>query len=289
MKLGGLAMRFKLLATDLDGTLLKNDKCIDSETIEYIIKFQKNGGKLVLITGRRISEIWDYINCLKVLDYKSGYVVTCDGQYIWDIGKNKKIANEYLNSQDIVYLLGLSIINKFIISLYDEHNDFLIFKKQRILKYIILYLYYKVVKKNNRIKFISRRKAVELFKTNNIEKISLKSITLNSNISSFFQNLLNGLHDYNITLIENKRIEISKKNVNKCQALKEIMKWNHFCNDDIVVFGDEGNDIGMLQYFNNSFAMGNASNHVKQSAKFITDTNENQGVLKIMKKYISKC
>jgi len=281
-------MSIKLLATDLDGTLLKNNKCIDPETIDYIIKFQENGGSLVLITGRRISEIWDYVHSLKMLDFKSGYIVSCDGQYIWDISSDKKIKNEFLSIQDISYLLKAVKINKFNVSFYNENNDFLLLNKQKILSKLILFSYHKFVKKNSRLKFITQYKAIELSQTGNIEKISFRNSDSAFDICSYFEALLNEIHEYSIVLVEERKIEISKKSVNKCEALKQIVQWNYLCNDDILVFGDEGNDIYMLRYFNHSFAMGNACEYVKQAAKFVTDTNENQGVLKVLKNYIDE-
>ncbi|RXT03669.1 Cof-type HAD-IIB family hydrolase [Ammoniphilus sp. CFH 90114] len=281
-------MKIKLIATDLDGTLLKNNNSIDSETTEFLIKFQSKKGILVLITGRRLNEISEYIDSLKMLDFKTGYIVFCDGQYVWDISNNQIINNQFLTIKDVIFILDHIKNYSFNVTLYNNKNDFVLLNKQTPLKRIIYSLCRTLLKKNGRkkytftfmIPFISSQVV-------DIEKVVIHTNKLKSkDMHEYFGKFTDHFSNYNITLMEEKKIEISRKNVNKRDALLQITNSEDLLNDDVLVIGDEGNDVKMLKYFKNSFAMGNASNYVKQAAMYITDTNENQGVLKALKKFV---
>ena len=53
-----------------------------------------------------------------------------------------------------------------------------------------------------------------------------------------------------------------------------------------MTIGDENNDIEMLEFAGIGVAMGNAKQHIKDKADYVTDTNENDGVAKVIEKFI---
>ena len=57
---------------------------------------------------------------------------------------------------------------------------------------------------------------------------------------------------------------------------------------DVMTIGDENNDIEMLEFAGIGVAMGNAKQHIKDKADYVTDTNENDGVAKAIEKLILK-
>ena len=57
---------------------------------------------------------------------------------------------------------------------------------------------------------------------------------------------------------------------------------------DVMTIGDENNDIEMLEFAGIGVAMGNAKQHIKDKADYVTDTNENDGVAKVIEKFILK-
>ena len=71
--------------------------------------------------------------------------------------------------------------------------------------------------------------------------------------------------------------------VNKGAALKKLQNIMNISKEETMVFGDNYNDIEMLEQAAYSYAVGNARDRVKEKAKYITDTNRNDGVLKVIK------
>ncbi|MDZ7548132.1 HAD hydrolase family protein, partial [Clostridium perfringens] len=56
--------------------------------------------------------------------------------------------------------------------------------------------------------------------------------------------------------------------------------------EEIITLGDAGNDLHMIEYAGLGVAMGNAFDEIKEIADYITDTNENDGVAKVIEKFI---
>lgn len=77
---------------------------------------------------------------------------------------------------------------------------------------------------------------------------------------------------------------VMQKNIDKGVALRELMEMYDFKPEEVMVIGDNMNDIGMLTEVPNSVAIGNARQEVKDICKYIADTNANDGVLQILRK-----
>ena len=83
-------------------------------------------------------------------------------------------------------------------------------------------------------------------------------------------------------------IEVLKKGVNKAYGLEKLVQRLNINRNEISAIGDAANDIEMLQYAGLPIAMGNATEEVKGLSKMVTDTNENNGVIKAIERVISE-
>ena len=75
-------------------------------------------------------------------------------------------------------------------------------------------------------------------------------------------------------------LEVLKKGVNKAFGLEKLAAALNIDPCEIAAIGDAANDIEMLEYAGLAIAMGNASEEVKVISDIVTDTNENNGVIK---------
>lgn len=80
-------------------------------------------------------------------------------------------------------------------------------------------------------------------------------------------------------------IEVMNKNVHKASALKQVADSFHIAKQHIIAFGDEGNDLEMIDYAGIGVAMGNATDALKSIANFTTNTNEEDGVANFLIEY----
>ena len=85
-----------------------------------------------------------------------------------------------------------------------------------------------------------------------------------------------------------KKIEVLKKGVNKAYGLEKLAQRLNINRNEIAAIGDAANDIEMLQYSGLAIAMGNATEEVKNLCSIVTDTNENNGVIKAIEQVISE-
>lgn len=81
-------------------------------------------------------------------------------------------------------------------------------------------------------------------------------------------------------------IETVKKGVDKANVVRILSDYYHIAPSQVMAFGDYDNDIGMLKASGYGVAMGNGLDAVKQVARFVTDTNTNDGVAKAIRKYL---
>ena len=80
--------------------------------------------------------------------------------------------------------------------------------------------------------------------------------------------------------------EISSENVDKWYAIEEIMKKENIKREEVISFGDNNNDILMIKNAGLGIAMGHSNEQVKEVAKFVTKTNDEDGVAKALENII---
>lgn len=86
---------------------------------------------------------------------------------------------------------------------------------------------------------------------------------------------------------EGRTLQISGSEAGKCQAIDRIRKEMGWRMDEVAVFGDDVNDLEMIQFYPNSVAMGNAVQQVKEAAGFVTKTNDEGGIAHALDKLMT--
>lgn len=83
-------------------------------------------------------------------------------------------------------------------------------------------------------------------------------------------------------------MDIIPQNVNKANGLKEFLAYLDVPRTQLIAFGDGKNDIEMLKLAGLSYAMENGQDSVKKIAKFIAPSNNDNGVFKVLNKYLNE-
>ena len=97
----------KLIAIDLDGTLLKDDKTISDKNRETLMKAKEQGVKVVLCTGRPLNSVVGHLETLNLLD-EGDYAVTFNGGLIQRNDTGEVISKELMSHDDVVTLYELT-------------------------------------------------------------------------------------------------------------------------------------------------------------------------------------
>ena len=78
-------------------------------------------------------------------------------------------------------------------------------------------------------------------------------------------------------------IDVANADANKGKALKEIQEQNHISWNESMAFGDYFNDVEMLEQVKYSYATANAHPKIKKIVSYLTDSNDDDGVMKVLR------
>lgn len=261
----------KLIATDIDGTLLKYDFTCPDGLMECLQKLESEGVKVVPVTGRMHRAAIKIYNLLKLnnplVSYQGGQINSADGKIIYQktlerccIDKAVKWARE----------------NKIHLQLY--YNDTLYAEQD-----------------NDFVKRYSREQNVP-YEIVNFDELNpqyaskLLAIDFNNSqrVSGWVNELKEQFPDCFIVKSTPYYCEISHVNANKCDAVKFLQGYYGLKDDEVMTIGDQNNDIALLQAGGIRVAMGNATPELKKFATYITDTVENGGWIKAVEKFVKE-
>lgn len=274
---------YKLIFIDLDGTLLNDAKEISEENIKWLNRAYKEKGIITIITTGRELELVK--NLYKKYNCSFGdYVIASDGAIIKNIKTGEYINKEILNLDKVKKLREIYLNEDLdFIMIYGEENEYMERKEQKN----------KVQKEqiyiDNIVELLENNKAIEATlcimggeeeKLNKAIKEVEKIDTLDHTPICEYIRKGNGID------IREYYFDVMKKGVNKKNAVKKVIDKFGVNHDEIIVIGDGGNDLPMFKYAKLKIAMENGSDSLKQKADYITDTNNNDGVAKAIKKFI---
>lgn len=269
-------MEYKMIGLDLDGTLLKDDKSIDAKTKEYLEMLSANGVHIVPITGRPLSGVPDCVRNIKGVDYiisnnGSKTVLNSTNETLFslamDNATSKRVIESVRQTGAIfeVFLNHYGYCEKFVFDHYKE-----VYTGTVLGDYIF-----------------SSRKQVDnlltLFDDKNAEADEVFIICKNNDDREIIKAQTDKISGIQYCMLADRFLEITKKGTDKGTALEMLCNHLKIKLDKVIAFGDGENDLQFLNKAGTAVAMGNASDSVKAQADIITDTNNNQGVLKALK------
>lgn len=262
-------MNEHLIVVDLDGTLLTDDKTISSLTKETLIKAKQAGHQVMIATGRpyRASQI--YYEELSL----TTPIVNFNGAFIHH-PKNPMW-------QTIHTPVDLRVVHDVVESVHKYEYDNLI---TEVLDDVYLHR--------------DDEGMLQMFRMGspNILTGDLKNILLQDPTSLLIQAddvntpiIRQHLHDVHAELIEHRRwgapfpiIEIVRKGLSKAVGIDHIAKEMGIPRDHIIAFGDEDNDLEMIDYAGIGVAMSNGIDDLKNIANEITLSNNEDGIAKFL-------
>lgn len=261
----------KLIAIDLDGTLLDDNKKISKENIDIINEIIIRGYEVVIATGRRY---WSAKELTKEIDCHMT-ILANNGNIIRNSFDDKIIISKYLNIDDFRLVVEEGKkrnLNPMIhVNRYEEGYDIIIeFDKNHE-------SYCNYLQNNNRYKQVNN------FIDIDEHRILAVVYVGNKDELNLFKKILieKYPYTYNIHIIENIAIaeallEIMNPLGSKWQSLYEYAREKDILPDEIIAIGDDNNDIDMIKNAGLGIAMKNASEEVKSVASIITKKGNNE-------------
>ena len=273
----------KLIASDMDGTLLNHNHKIPKENVK-LINFAKNQGiEFVVATGRAYYEALpalneENINC-DVISFNGGIVYDKNGNIISItpmLPKDLYYTIEILKSFDISYQLYTKN-TIYTTSIETDINAYIDLIRSNGYEPDVEHLRAEAQQKLD-VGYITEVENIELY-LNEKENPPIKIIAISNDISKLENatKLLSENTNISVTSSGANNIEIMHKNATKGEALKEIAKIYSINLENAVAIGDNLNDQAMLDIVGYSVAMKNGSTILKEQAKYVTEKTNSEG------------
>ncbi len=267
-------MAIKLIAIDMDGTLLNPQHQISPRVKQAIGQARDQGVHIVLTTGRPYIGVERYLMELD-LQQEGQYCITNNGALVQQAVNGECEAettlsfDDYLKFEQLSRELGVHFQALDKSSLYTANKD--------ISEYTIHEAYltgipvrYRAVEEMDR--------ALTFPKVMMIDKPEL----LDAAIARLPQE---AQQNYTILKSAPYYLEILNKKVNKGTGVHALAQQLHLTQDEIMAIGDQENDLAMIEYAGTGVAMGNAIDSVIAVSQFVTKTNAEDGVAHAIEKF----
>lgn len=262
-----------LIALDLDGTLLKDDKTISGTTKKVLNCAREHGHEVMIATGRPYRSSEMYYHELNL----NTPIVNFNGAFIHHPRSN----------QWGVYHTPLDIkVAKDIVEALES------FSFHNIIAEVIDDVYFHYHDEKLLDIFSLGKPNITTGDLRNFLKESPTSMLIHTE-EEHVQEIRKHLSQVHAEVIEHRRwadpwhvIEIVKSGLNKAVGLKKVSEYLHIPRERIIAFGDEDNDFEMIEYAGRGIAMGNGIEQLKTIANEVTLTNEEDGIAIFLNDYL---
>ena len=272
---GRTKMTIKMLAVDLDGTLLTSHNTIAAETQRMLTLTRKQGLKVVLASGRPLSGILPYAAQLG-LEGDQQFATVFNGGVAQSYSGKVLFSHEQ-NLHDVETMKHLQRLAH--VNMHFETTE-------------AFYTFDRIINVQMGINASTTNNEIHVCDLKDLKKdftyIKCEFTGSVDEIARFRNRLPDWVFDqYNVVRSAETIVEFNNPAASKGLALAELASRLGFEEDEVMIFGDEGNDISMFSNPNfKKIAMGNAIDEIKNLADYVTDDNNHNGIAKALKKFV---
>lgn len=272
-------MGYKLIACDLDETLLNDDHLVCQRNIDAVKRAREEYGvKFVPATGRGFMQIQPELKQLGLYDLEDEYVISFNGGALTENKDNRIIEFKGLSFDKMKEIFDAGLNYDVCIHVYTPDN---------------LYVYNLSESEAERIKnqkldvIYPETNSVDFLKDTPISKILYQNVDV-----PYLMSLEDGLKPITdgycaVSYSSNRYMEFNALGVDKGQGLIDLANKLGVAIEDTIAVGDNYNDMAMLKVAGLSVAANNAVDDVKAACDYTTNANNNEGVVaELIEKYI---
>lgn len=268
---------YDMLVLDVDGTLVGSDKQISDNTRDAIIDAQKRGKVIAIASGRSIAGIRKTAANISLEQY-GGYVIAYNGTTVVNCKTGECIYNQMVSPELIKPVLEAAKKVGAAIVVYNDNTREMISGNGL----------------NEYLKIDAQACDVIIREVNDFAK------SINFPFNKF---LLSGTPEHmaevekimdkefgdrlNVFRSDPYYVELLPRYVDKGVAVEKLAKHLDMQREKVICIGDSYNDLPMLRYAGMGVAMGNAQKEVKDMADYVTTSNDEDGVVNVIKKFMT--
>jgi Cof subfamily protein (haloacid dehalogenase superfamily) len=272
-------MDIRLIALDLDGTTMRSNNTLSPYNQKAIEDAIGRGVEVVVASGRAFTSLPKEVMDIRGLRY----AISSNGAHISDLRREGFIYSNYINAHTVDEAIRIADRENLMLEAFVDGRP-----------YIERDLYEDV-----RIRGSMYRDSDYVLNTRTPVEDLLSFMTKHrnclENINFFFYDdkrleemkpQIYGLPNCHVTSSVRNNIEVGGAHSTKAYALQQLSESLGILPEQIMSFGDAGNDIPMIQFAGFGVAMGNAWDEVKEAADYVAPSNNEDGVGKTIRKFI---
>lgn len=256
----------KLIVSDVDGTLVPDGSPdLNPEVFEVILKLREKGMQFVVASGRPWTSVEQAFEPVK----KKIFYVANNGAYV---GCHGRCLYAYAMEPELVHRIIRKIrMNPELEIVYAGVNgDYLETRDEGLCDWLTNGYKFNVRRVNDLLELDEPCVKVSIYKKEGIEKAA-------GDVYKTFKD------EAQISCAGDMWMDCMARDVNKGRAVRTIQESLGISREETMAFGDQLNDLEMLDQAYYSFAVANAREEVRKAARFQADSNVRDGVLKILK------
>lgn len=268
---------YKLIACDLDETLLNDDTTICERNKKAVAQAIKRGAKFVLATGRGYNAVQKTLRDLNLNDKIGEYVISFNGACITENKNNRVLQMQGLSFKRVMELFQLGKQFDVCIHLYTKDKVYLYHADQDEINYMKL---------RHKFEIIDDQTDLDFLKKEDLPKVLFgkKDMSYLKQIAGKYRD---NLKDLDVSYSSNKYIEFNHKNVNKGMGLKFLCQYLKIKPEETMALGDNWNDLSMIKYAGLGIGMKNTISGMEKECDVITDADyKNGGVGEAIERFV---
>ncbi|WP_394526304.1 Cof-type HAD-IIB family hydrolase [Lacrimispora sp. JR3] len=267
-------MDYRMIVLDLDGTLTNRNKEITPKTKEALFELKRQGGVIVLASGRPTYGIMPLARELE-LDKTGGYILSFNGGRILDCSSGQTVFAKELPVES----------NKTILRLSKEHGvNILTYEDDLIITPDASDEYVKKEAAINKLEVKEVKDMEAYLKFPVVKFLMLEDGEILQKVEPKVKASLGS--DYSVYRSEPFFLEILPKGIDKAASLERLLARLGMSREEMIACGDGYNDLSMIEYAGLGVAMENAVLPVKKAADYVTFSNNEDGIAHVVEKFM---
>ena len=280
---------YKLIAIDLDGTLLNSYGMVSEKNKQALIEANKKGAEIVIASGRSTNSVKNIANDLGICNY----IICGNGSLIYDLQHEEIIYDKFIDKKKALQIIEICEQNSIYYNIYTENMVIAKSLNNNVLFY----------HQENANKPDSKKTKINLVQNiydyvDQLQNQNILKITISDNDNIIFNGIIRKLREIrdidvlDVAHMSRKMIksgteevsleyyytEITSKNVDKWYAIEYLIDKLNINKEDITTIGDNVNDKLMIENAGCGVVMGNSAPYIKEIANMVVADNNQDGV-----------
>lgn len=270
----------RLIAFDMDGTALNGQKRITPSTKRALELAAQKGVEVVPATGRPFLGLSEEISRLKGVRY----VITTNGAGIYELATGNCIYEDSMKLEEFLPMMERFEALDVMADAFVQGQAYMNTDKKKWISSMPVSEKLKNYIRTTRI-CVPSQSAFLREKGVDVEKLTVNFASRPDGSRRDYEKACAVANDFPQFLSVSggaHNIEITKKNVSKASGLRWLGAKLGIAMEEMLVFGDSGNDLAMIREAGTGVAMANAEEEVRKAADFVTKSNEEDGLVYAM-------